>query len=351
MLNNSLPQAMFTASNPVFEFDTRKLGWFQRFQRSKSLTWYGVRWLLVFYIVLLVGMLIAQPWDAGPGTRRVRVPGFFDVNTYASLSTGLYVGAAVLFVLGSITLINSEMNSGNWDLLMLTNMDRQSILDAKFAAAQVRAWRIMMISRAAQTGLVLFNFFRTFGYVITYNFNYPPGGFYYRIPPLVFWVTSILSLVFAWYIPLWQMRAITAASIASSGRVRNVIFASVAAFGIVLMVQLVLNVIGSIPRTIQFELAVLSRNNAVYSSGYGGTGTLNSQNGSTTNSTPRNNYNGNNTGGNYNGGYIIRYGPPIDPIVFSLLSSLFVVGGTFVLYWFVKTASLRYAGATAFRPD
>lgn len=291
---------MFGTPNPIFAHDTRHMQWLRR---AKALRWYGLRWLLVLYIVVIVGMLLWHPWDYGRGNRFVRIGGFINVNTFGTVSTGLYIAADIFFVLTSIVIINREVNSGHWELLMLTNLDRQSIIDAKYSAAQLRAWRMMMLNRAVQTGLALVTLLNTIGFTAG-SIN---AGYFNRTP--LYWLSPVLALLFAWFIPQWRMQAMTAASLAVSSRVRNIVFVTLAGLGAVLTLQLGLNALGSLPRPVLFLLV------GSPPSRYASSGTY------------------------------------FDFTAFMLLSNAILYGGTFLVCWLMKRASLRYALHAAFRPD
>ncbi|MCC7451410.1 MAG: hypothetical protein IT324_28640 [Anaerolineae bacterium] len=301
MFKTSLPQAMFNTVNPVFAHDIRNLRWLPR---KKALRWYGLRWLLVLYIALMVGMLIARPWDYGRGNRFVRVGGLINVNTFGTVSMVLYIAADIFFVLTSIVIINREVNSGHWELLMLTNMDRKSIIEAKYAAAQLRAWRIMMLNRAVQTGLALYTLLNLVGFT-SGSIN---AGYFFNRNPL-YWLSPMLGLIFAWFIPLWRMKAMTAASVAVSSRVRNIIFVSLAGLGAVIALQLGLNALGSLPRPILFMLVGAPQSRSAPS------------------------------------------GTNFDFMTFMVLTNVIIYGGTLLLCWLMQRVSLRYALFAAFRPE
>jgi hypothetical protein len=300
MFKPALPLALFAAANPVFKYDSRKIRWLQRQEAPER---YGQRGLLLLYTVIIVGMLITQPWDfgGGRGGQFIRVAGLFNVNLFGSLSSLLYVAADAFFVLSSITLINSQMNTGNWDLLRLTTLDRQSIIDAKYSTAYLRAWQVMQLNRAVQTGLALYTLLRLAGYALGNQFMFGRG--------LLYWLMPVLALVFAWYIPLWRMRAMTAVSVALSGRLRHIAFAGLVGLGGVASLQMALNTLGALPRLILFPLAGLPTNRFV----------------------PAN--------------------ANVDVWLVFLLGNLMVYGGTFLVCWLVQRFALRYALHAAFQPD
>jgi hypothetical protein len=300
MLKSTLLENMVKSGNPVFEYDLRKIRWFQR---GTVLRQYGLRWLMALYIVLFLGLLALRPWSYSRRGLFLQIGGVFDVNLLNSVASFLYIAADVFFVMSSITAINRQKNSGNWDLLMLTTMDRQSIIDAKYSAATLRSWRVMLLNRAFQTGLALYTVMRFLGPALT------SGFFYFSYRPAAFWLSAFLGLVFAWFIPLWRMRAMTAASIAISSSTRSVMFAVLSGLGAAATLQVGLNAIGTTARTL-LPLAMGAQ-------------------------TAR----------------ISPYTANFDYATFAVLSGLLIYGGTFVLCWAMQQVALRYALKTAFAAD
>jgi hypothetical protein len=300
MLKSSLLETLMKSGNPVFEFDLRKIQWFQP---GMALRKYGLRWLVALYIVLFLVMLALRPWGYSRRSLFLQVGGVFDVNVLNSVASFLYIAADVFFVMSSITAINKQKNAGNWDLLMLTTMDRQSIIDAKYSAATLRAWRVMLLNRAFQTGLALYTVMRFLGPALT------SGYFSFSYRPPAFWLSVTLGLIFAWFVPLWRMRAMAAASIAISSSTRNVMFAVLSGLGAAATLQVGLNAIGTTARTL-LPLAMGAP-------------------------TAR----------------ISPYASNVDYAAYAALSSLLIYGGTFALCWAMQHFALRYALKTAFAAD
>lgn len=59
-----------------------------------------------------------------------------------SLLDGIIVNLAALS--SAITSVGADLTSGHWDMVMITDVDVRRIVRAKYAFAQVRAWRPMM---------------------------------------------------------------------------------------------------------------------------------------------------------------------------------------------------------------
>src|SRR5258708_17255528 len=142
-VERQLPQAMIDAPNPVFERELRRVRWFQGIgsvNRCRLLTF-------AIYAVVLGGVILARfPLDFV----FYRTGRFFVLRMLSNFTLGMTIVADVYYVFMAVNSINREIQSGEWDLLKLTPIREQEILDAKYSIAQLRAWPVMTLDRVFQ---------------------------------------------------------------------------------------------------------------------------------------------------------------------------------------------------------
>jgi hypothetical protein len=222
IVERQLPQAMFRAPNPVFERELRRVRWIQ------GIKWVTrVRWLtFAIYAVVLAGLIVARfPLDY----IFFRTSRFFALRMLPNITLGMTIVADVYYVFMAVNSINREIQSGELDLLKLTPVQEQDILDAKYSIAQLRAWPVMTLDRVFQLlPLLTVAVFRPVDNAST----------------LLLYILPFMLL--SWFGPLWRMRALTAAGLAVSARVQNSAFAMLAGLGVVLGLHLGMLIISNL---------------------------------------------------------------------------------------------------------
>jgi hypothetical protein len=214
------PGTRIELPNPLYEYESRRVG-------MPAPGKYLVP--LIFSLFLLVGM--------GYG---------FATGSRSDMPGALLVGASLIlslvcdlnYLAQTVTSIGHQIESGQWDMLRLTTLHRRDILMAKFAVAQIRAWRWMAADVALRLGGAAF----ALGLILFWVF--PPVKEFY-LPRSVPVILVFFAIFVAVYVlePLWRMRAIVALGMAVSARIHHSNFAVLAGFGLLLGLRIVQAVI------------------------------------------------------------------------------------------------------------
>lgn len=212
---NRLTPFYHHSGDPLFDVETRRALW----SDARTLTRRTLVWAIVMcaagfalFVIMWQVMLLRQPSVSSYYT----MASFYIIFSMTLVS--LWLDMACLRT--SIRAINSEILSGRWDLLRLTPIRIQAILNAKHAAAQVRAWRTLaqvIGLRAALLPIMILWVIFSLDYFIT-----PTGT------PALFRAQYIISLAYALVFtvmlmlePVWRMRAMTALGVAVSAQTRD----------------------------------------------------------------------------------------------------------------------------------
>lgn len=152
---------------------------------------------------------------------------------------GLVLAADVAHVFTTVIHLGAEMRSGQWDLLRLTALKPQAILDAKYSGAQLRTWRILMIEISLRLLTVLLIAVPTLFVVTPEMLHFTSlldGSF--LVMCFVLFVQLGIAVIYVRE-PWWRMRAIVALSLAISASVRQEAYAVLAALGVLLAIRIV----------------------------------------------------------------------------------------------------------------
>jgi len=214
-----MPHALITTANPVFDYELRRVRW----PRSvEELQRYTLNVLIALHLIIgglwLVSRLFYNRPNAGTAL----------LMTYALIalsSVVIMVAADLYYILTTVGAINHQIAAGQWDLLRITELRGENILLAKYAIAQIRAWRFLSVEVAIRVaGLVLGVLFEPQIFVVLV---------------LTLPVSWCLMILVAGYVaePLWRMQAIIALGVAIAARVHNHTFAILTALGAILVIQ------------------------------------------------------------------------------------------------------------------
>lgn len=254
----STPYANNVTRHPVFARDIKGARWAwprEQFRRKSLrlllLTHVGmiVIWLalsLLWYLDIMrvsyYAYIPLQAWYNGAS------------NAFSLLVLGaILAGVALDFnsVQASLNTISGEMAAGRWDLLRLTALREEGIVNAKYAAAQLRGWRLMTIVVSARVSvLTIFLLFILILPYFIYGYNSFLRGFfdsliYDPLSTLIGLATFVLTCLVFVLEPLWRMKTMTALGMAVSAQVLNPALATLAGIGSVLAVWLAQTVIAA----------------------------------------------------------------------------------------------------------
>jgi hypothetical protein len=250
LLDRTLPHIFITPDNPVFAYELRRLPKDRTVAELKRFTRRRLGWMIgagaALWGILVLAMILSD--DA------------------ASLYSALWqivlfllvISALDRFVLdfsaatGMLDNIRRDIDDQRWHLIQLTDISSKVVIRAKYAAAQIRAWRLLItvIGLRLLTGVMalltilvipLLSPLLTFPpYRMTYLDPYAATAAAFRasaaeaFTALTIWVALAIALAVYIYEPRWRLRALTAASLAISARLRDPALALFSAVGSVL---------------------------------------------------------------------------------------------------------------------
>jgi len=237
--------------HPLFRQEVRRVRW--GFSESR-IRIYGMRVFAVvctaiFAVWLLLSLAFSNPppysynqtstaWWFVYGSS----PQTFVLLIFAAIGVNLILDFAS--TLSAVSSISGEIVAGRWDLLRLTALREEGIVNAKHAAAQVRAWRVMAVTVSSRLSIILLGAF-VFPFVPLImlgdsSFFSGLGETFMRDPFGTLFAFAILITTLIIYVvePYWRMRAMTALGMVISSYVLNAPLAMLASLGAIFAVWL-----------------------------------------------------------------------------------------------------------------
>lgn len=247
MLRNRLPFAVVHPQNPLFKAEIRQV---QVAQSPSQLKVKTLRWMGITLIVLL-GLWVASVYSALQRSNGLNSAYYYRyevVDASNQILVWLFfisLGANLLLdmrcMVSGLGSISGEISSGRWDLLRLTLLPEEYMVDAKYALAQLRSWRWMTLIVAARFTLAVLLLLHVFVVpILAYDrpFDFGLSGF--LSPTALYILSGVAVLIMVFVIePFWRMRALVALSLAISVRVHSVLSAFLTAFAVIVLIWIV----------------------------------------------------------------------------------------------------------------
>jgi hypothetical protein len=237
MFDRYIPHALILGENPVFIQENRRVHWPRSVQDLKRYTWNTL--IGVHVVVLGTAVLARLAYGTTLAAQRNYYGGFYLLVIFANL--GITLVADLYNVLMTVAIVNHEVSSRAWDV-RLTNVDERMIVSARYANAQIRAWRMLVLEIAFRIlAIVLLPFFLALEAILTVamsTLNLVAG--YMFLVAVVGVVVAFLSPII--YLvcvaePIWRMRALTALGIEAALETRSLTLATLLALGAWLAVR------------------------------------------------------------------------------------------------------------------
>lgn len=215
-LERAMPYAAVPLGDPLFTYEIRRVRWGQTAERLSA---YSLKVLLGVQLLVLVlwrMFILASP-------RRTGYVAFDASGEFIGWLFLVGVGGNIVLdavsVVAAVTSISGENSAGRWDLIRLSNCHAEQFVTAKYAVAQARTWRVMIVVAATRLGV-------PFAILLESLLPQP----YSRLILFVY-----LSGYLAVYVlePLWRMKAMSAVGMAIAARIRHATLALLAAFVVV----------------------------------------------------------------------------------------------------------------------
>jgi hypothetical protein len=227
-LDRQFPHTLITPPNPVFDYELRHL----HGRRLRELRNHSVK---VMTGLLAVALVFWLAFDKLQGRGPVGMSSTAYNITFMAIATSIVLTfiADFSYVLSTIGAVRPYFMSGNWSLLRLTTLNESDILKAKFAAVQIRNWRLVEFECAVR---LLAAVFLLVGFLeqilrapesMADPVNLSMAGIIF----VIFGVAYVLE-------PLWRMRALTAIGLAVSAQIHDATFAVLSGIGSLLAVRL-----------------------------------------------------------------------------------------------------------------
>ncbi len=219
MLDRQMPHALIITDNPIFDSELRHMRWPRSITDLKR---YGL------YVLVALHLLIGAGWLLG----HVATMPFINSATLLTYTVILSSGVVIMIVsdlyyaLTTVGTINHQIAEGQWDLLRITDLRGENILLAKYAIAQIRAWRLMTVEIGIRVAGIVFVALLNLQLSLVLLITFP--------------VSIYLAILIVAYLaePLWRMRAVVALGFAIGAWIHNYPFAVLAALGTTLVMQL-----------------------------------------------------------------------------------------------------------------
>ena len=197
--------------NPLFALETRRIIWGYS---AKTLTDYSLFIVGVTCAFIILAWLVIRLGE--------RYPSRLNDFSLALLALSLFASLLLDYRCISTALdsINGEVAARRWDLLRLTTLDHHQIVAAKYGAAQVRVWRLLMLITALRLGVVLTVGLSTLIFMVQDSVGVArtPGETISNL--LAQLVLVVVAMIYVAE-PFWRMRMVTALGMAISARAQR----------------------------------------------------------------------------------------------------------------------------------
>jgi hypothetical protein len=245
--------------HPLFRREVRHVRWGFSEARIRG---YSLRVFLIVYVVIfLTWLLLSLAFSTPPPYSSYQQslsswfvygssPQVFLLLIVAAIGVNLILDFASM--LSGLSSINGEILAGRWDLLRLTALREEGIVNAKYAAAQVRAWRMLAVTVSIRVATIILGLFI---FLFLPLIMLGDGSFFTGLsetlvlePFAMLFAFVALVLTLAVYVvePYWRMKALTALGLVISSYVLNTPLATLASVGAIFAVWLTQAVIAAI---------------------------------------------------------------------------------------------------------
>jgi hypothetical protein len=249
MLTRLMPHSSTIAYSPVFKYAVRGVRWGHSAAHLKRYTLIVVG-LIAFVSVSLWGLIVANAVSNSQCPYSTPYSCSWMIYESASLYIGLLTfvsiaGDVILdfaCVIAALPSFGTELSSARWDLLRLTPIREDVVVDARHALTQVRAWRTMVFVVGLRVGTALVIVTQLFLLPVLLDSSYSRvwDSFSTAPIPFVLFAAGFALFAFIYLIePYWRMVGMTALGMALCARFRNVINASLAAMFAIIVVWMV----------------------------------------------------------------------------------------------------------------
>ncbi|PJF36324.1 MAG: hypothetical protein CUN49_05985 [Candidatus Thermofonsia Clade 1 bacterium] len=191
MIEYFLRQLIYPTLNPLYQLNTRHFCPTRLHRDARLMLIGGIGAAAAWWLLVMLTS----------GTEDSDV--YLNVLAMLALASLMATLAAdVFYVMEAVKVVQQELAQGTWDLLRLSHLPAQSIASAKYALAQLRAWRVIALEfaiRAAVLTLIVLPFVRT-GISLA----------------LTLTITGVILASLYWLEVWWRARAVISLSLLSA---------------------------------------------------------------------------------------------------------------------------------------
>jgi hypothetical protein len=220
-------------SHPLFRFDLARIGWkigkspvdLRQFVQVRSI-------LIPIVIGVLIGLMeIASQRNRASGLWLLLALG---LNAVFSLLMDAYS------MHSSLSGINEDRQVGHWDVIRITLLHEAEVIHAKFAVAQIRAWRWLVYEIGLRHVVV--------AGLITLFMSSISNVFDYSDSLEIFFMVLVIGMVCLIFIQeaKWRSRAMIAVGVGISARGMNTTNSALSAVGMVIGLRIMETVIAAV---------------------------------------------------------------------------------------------------------
>jgi len=227
------PFAAVPQANPLFRSEARQVKW----GATPALLWRSslltiavpiAAQVALWWALLLAPLIVNPNFMSSPG-RNGNHDWLLLAWTFLLCFASTVMDAPLLSMIGlwsGLNSFNEDVTAGRWDLLRLTPVPPEAIINARYAATQLRTWRMLMLVMGLRLGFVL---------MIVLTLTVPPllfpgwrgilSSFNNSDPSMPIIFISLIPAALLWSVvfvaePVWRLRLIAAGSIALAVRMR-----------------------------------------------------------------------------------------------------------------------------------
>ncbi len=215
-------------NHPIVRLDIKGIRWMKADPRARLHRMIGrrMRWTVIVALLLILLDLFSllarfQNFSNGRYYYGSDIPSAYILLGAFLFSLLMAVVGDFYYMIRSLKAVTPERESGHWDMIRLTPMPPEKVLDAKYAAVQLQSWRVLTVEYIPRFYL----FIAVLPYLYTSSLRYL--NVYSRISNIFNWelvlasIAIFLLLLFYVLEAGWRMRALTAIGLAISSRSRN----------------------------------------------------------------------------------------------------------------------------------
>lgn len=214
--------------NPVWQMEKRRInGGMKGLERHA--------WRMLAYPALAVALIAALDVFINSGKLTIAS---FSLPIMLLFSTALMFGADVAYVLNTVNALSGPMITGEWELLRLTPLRPQMIFDAKYAAAQLKAWRLLWFEIAVR--LITLELVSLPLLLLIGPTQLTGATVFLVLNPLPLLAVGILLSFLVVFVlePYWRMRMVVAIGLAVSAMFRSASYAVLAGILVTLVIRM-----------------------------------------------------------------------------------------------------------------